>query len=321
MIVHRQMDADAFARMIVDHFDEMLLLSRQQPLVMGIALHPYIVGQPHRLRHLRRALEHIARTRDGGAIWITHARRPSARHVANAALGRGLNVSKSGTQPPPRRTSSRIYRAIFESVMNQRSRPEPSSGDGAVRAVRRRPDGDPQGAAGARARHIVGCGPTAAPWSPRRRRKRRARSSKHGARSRLRCCRLAVANATKADLPACAGSCRRARRACIAADQPTWARLASAFHLRVAGLARNAILQQYLTELVSRCSLIVALYEPPGNAACEHDEHAPIVVADGATRCAGAVRRDGRASARSGAAHLPRPREPPGGLAQMLGLA
>ena len=70
MIVHRQMDADAFARMIVDHFDEMLLLSRKQPRVMGIALHPYIVGQPHRLRHLRRALEHIARTRDGDAIWI-----------------------------------------------------------------------------------------------------------------------------------------------------------------------------------------------------------------------------------------------------------
>ena len=27
---------------------------------MGIALHPYLVGQPYRLRHLRRALEHIA---------------------------------------------------------------------------------------------------------------------------------------------------------------------------------------------------------------------------------------------------------------------
>ena len=48
-----------FADMIVDNFDEMLEQSDAQPLVMGIALHPYIVGQPYRLRHLRRALEHI----------------------------------------------------------------------------------------------------------------------------------------------------------------------------------------------------------------------------------------------------------------------
>ena len=51
--------------MIVDQFDEMREQSRQQPLVMGIALHPYLVGQPYRLRHLRRALEHVARARDG----------------------------------------------------------------------------------------------------------------------------------------------------------------------------------------------------------------------------------------------------------------
>jgi hypothetical protein len=38
---------------------------------MGIAPHPYIIGQPYRLRHLRRALAHIAARR--GAIWITTA--------------------------------------------------------------------------------------------------------------------------------------------------------------------------------------------------------------------------------------------------------
>jgi allantoinase len=60
MIVARQMDACDFADMIVDNFDEMLRQCEAQPLVMGIALHPYLVGQPYRLRHLRRALEHIA---------------------------------------------------------------------------------------------------------------------------------------------------------------------------------------------------------------------------------------------------------------------
>jgi len=67
MIVARQMDGRDFADLIVDNFDEMLVQSEAQPLVMGIALHPYIVGQPYRLRHLRRALQHIAKS----AAWIT----------------------------------------------------------------------------------------------------------------------------------------------------------------------------------------------------------------------------------------------------------
>ena len=68
MIVARQMDARDFADMIVDNFDEMLRQSKAQPLVMGIALHPYLVGQPYRLRHLRRALQHIAKARQ---VWLT----------------------------------------------------------------------------------------------------------------------------------------------------------------------------------------------------------------------------------------------------------
>ena len=45
--------------------------SLAQPLVMGIALHAYIVGQPFRLRHLRRALAHIAGHRE--TVWPTTA--------------------------------------------------------------------------------------------------------------------------------------------------------------------------------------------------------------------------------------------------------
>lgn len=71
MIVARRMDAKDFAQMIVDHFDEMRAQSRRQPLVMGIALHPYLVGQPYRLRHLRRALQHLAAARGDGDVWFT----------------------------------------------------------------------------------------------------------------------------------------------------------------------------------------------------------------------------------------------------------
>ncbi|QCK84393.1 polysaccharide deacetylase [Phreatobacter aquaticus] len=84
-IVGRKDSASQFADMIVDQFDEMLEQSAAGPLVMGIALHPYLVGQPYRLRQLRRALAHIAAHRD--AIWITTAG-AIAEHVA--ALPEGI---------------------------------------------------------------------------------------------------------------------------------------------------------------------------------------------------------------------------------------
>ena len=72
-IVARRESAEAFARMIVDDFEERLRQLRADglPQVMGIALHPYIIGQPHRLRVLRRALSVVAQAR--GDVWITTA--------------------------------------------------------------------------------------------------------------------------------------------------------------------------------------------------------------------------------------------------------
>jgi peptidoglycan/xylan/chitin deacetylase (PgdA/CDA1 family) len=70
-IMVRKVGASAFAGMIVDQFDEMRRQSEAQPLVMGIALHAYIVGQAHRMPHLRRALSHIAASRS--EIWFTTA--------------------------------------------------------------------------------------------------------------------------------------------------------------------------------------------------------------------------------------------------------
>ena len=83
-IVGRKENGSDFADMIVDQFDEMLELSQKRPLVMGVALHAYIVGQPHRLRHLKRALRHIAQQR--GAIWLTTPG-AIARHCASLPSG------------------------------------------------------------------------------------------------------------------------------------------------------------------------------------------------------------------------------------------
>ena len=70
-IVVRRTSASDFADMIVDQFDEMRRQAAEQALVMGIALHGYVVGQPFRLKHLRRALQHIATPRQ--SVWLTTA--------------------------------------------------------------------------------------------------------------------------------------------------------------------------------------------------------------------------------------------------------
>src|SRR5262249_5237090 len=68
-IVFRHEAVANFEKMIVDQFDEMLLQSRKWPLVYSLVIHPFIIGQPFRLRALRRALAHIIKSRD--QIWIT----------------------------------------------------------------------------------------------------------------------------------------------------------------------------------------------------------------------------------------------------------
>jgi hypothetical protein len=67
--IFRQHSGREFEEMIIDQFDEMLHLSKRRPLVFSMALHPFIVGQPFRLRCFRRALDHIMKHRD--ELWIT----------------------------------------------------------------------------------------------------------------------------------------------------------------------------------------------------------------------------------------------------------
>lgn len=68
-MVFRQESAMSFERMIIDQFEEMLVQSEKRPLVMTVVLHSFIVGQPYRLRALRRALTHILARRE--QLWIT----------------------------------------------------------------------------------------------------------------------------------------------------------------------------------------------------------------------------------------------------------
>jgi peptidoglycan/xylan/chitin deacetylase (PgdA/CDA1 family) len=71
-IVARKREGAEFADMIVDSFEVMHEECVRRPLVMGIALHAYIVGWPHRFKHLTRALRNIAQRADE-RVWFTTA--------------------------------------------------------------------------------------------------------------------------------------------------------------------------------------------------------------------------------------------------------
>ncbi|MEO9650478.1 MAG: polysaccharide deacetylase family protein [Roseobacter sp.] len=71
-IVARKREGSEFADMIIDAFDVMLAESTRRPLVLGIALHGYLMGHPHRIGHLERALQHI-QTVGGDKVWWTTA--------------------------------------------------------------------------------------------------------------------------------------------------------------------------------------------------------------------------------------------------------
>jgi peptidoglycan/xylan/chitin deacetylase (PgdA/CDA1 family) len=68
-IVGRRLTASGYADTIIDQFDELMRVSRDQPVVFPISLHTFVMGQPYRMAQLRRALDHIMARRD--EIWVT----------------------------------------------------------------------------------------------------------------------------------------------------------------------------------------------------------------------------------------------------------
>ena len=87
-IVARKDGAEQFAAMILAELAERLEQVARDgiPQVMGIALHPYIIGHPYRLRALRGALAAVAARREG-EVWVTTA---GAVHDHAAALPAGV---------------------------------------------------------------------------------------------------------------------------------------------------------------------------------------------------------------------------------------
>lgn len=62
-----------------------------------------------------------------------------------------------------------------------------------------------------------------------------------------------------------------------AGDKPAELRASRQFHMRVAQIAGNLVLERFLSELTMRSTLILGLYSPTGSSSCAEDEHDRIV--------------------------------------------
>ncbi|MDY0036386.1 MAG: GntR family transcriptional regulator [Zoogloea oleivorans] len=88
---------------------------------------------------------------------------------------------------------------------------------------------------------------------------------------------LVIRNAGPAALTRLRLAIQAEHQALHAGDRPNWIRLGGEFHLLLAELAGNTVLQRFMSELVSRCSLIIALYDTGGAPMCADDEHEHLV--------------------------------------------
>jgi DNA-binding GntR family transcriptional regulator len=75
------------------------------------------------------------------------------------------------------------------------------------------------------------------------------------------------------------GHVRQEEAAGKAGDVRMAGRLAGEFHVKLGEMSGNALLQRYLGEVVSRCSLILAIYGRPHSSDCAVNEHRQIVAA------------------------------------------
>lgn len=75
------------------------------------------------------------------------------------------------------------------------------------------------------------------------------------------------------------GHVREEEAARVRQDDRVSIRLAGEFHTLLAGMSGNKVLERTLGELVTRCSLVLALYGRPHSSECAVSEHSQIIAA------------------------------------------
>lgn len=94
--------------------------------------------------------------------------------------------------------------------------------------------------------------------------------------------RIATAQANNADFErfeACLSEENRLLQERGPASRRAAIRASGEFHILLAEVAGNAIMQRFMEELIARSSLVIALYGRTGASSCGHSEHGDIVAA------------------------------------------
>ena len=108
----------------------------------------------------------------------------------------------------------------------------------------------------------------------------------------------AAARATKKDITDLRRLVSEERKARKAADQQAAIVLSGEFHLRIAAIAENDTLRRFLTALIARTSLIIAVYQRSPLSGCSDHDHDDLVQL--------LARGDGRKAAKTVVNHLRR---------------
>lgn len=69
MVVH-QHESRVWQERVVDQFDRLYSESAEQPRVMSMSIHPYIMGVPHRIKYFEAAYDHMLKRDD---VWFATA--------------------------------------------------------------------------------------------------------------------------------------------------------------------------------------------------------------------------------------------------------
>jgi DNA-binding GntR family transcriptional regulator len=86
-----------------------------------------------------------------------------------------------------------------------------------------------------------------------------------------------MAVATKAQIRELQAFVRKEDEAQLNKDRPAAIRLSGELHLRLAEMSGNTVLARVLRQLISRTSLIIAMYESPGASGCNAEHHDKLV--------------------------------------------
>jgi DNA-binding GntR family transcriptional regulator len=90
-------------------------------------------------------------------------------------------------------------------------------------------------------------------------------------------CRLTAARANAADIDRLESHLAKEHAAHADDDRRLAIRLSGLFHVELANMAGNQVLEQIVKELVTRTSLIIGMFGAPGMGSCRVDEHADLL--------------------------------------------